>query len=79
MPTIRETLNRIKWTSPGGLNDIEVVIVHRGVPEDRKIIKGEEIKDIAPRAMICEDAIIPYHRILCIRRGEEIIWSRRSP
>ncbi|MGQ9759243.1 MAG: DUF504 domain-containing protein [Candidatus Methanomethylicaceae archaeon] len=79
MPTIRDTLNKIKWASPEGLQGIEVVIIHRGAPENKKVIKGEEIKDIAPRAMVCEDVIIPYHRVLCIRRGAKIIWSRGSP
>lgn len=78
MSTIRERLNKIKWASPDGLRDIEVVIIHRGAPENKKIIKGEEIKDIAPRAIICDDVIIPYHRIVCIKKGEEIIWSKGS-
>jgi len=76
MPTIRDTLNKIKWTSPDGLRGIEVEIVHRGAPNDKRVIKGEEIKDVAPRAIICEDVVIPYHRVLCIRRGGEVLWRR---
>lgn len=76
MPTIRETLNKIRWTFPEGLKGIEVVIVHRGVPGDKKVIRGEEIKDVAPRAIICDGVVIPYHRVLCIRKGEEILWRR---
>ncbi|MGC8935765.1 MAG: DUF504 domain-containing protein [Candidatus Methanomethylicaceae archaeon] len=76
MPTIRDVLNKIRWTSKDGLTGVEVVILHRGAPDDRKVIRGEEIRDVAPRAIICEDVVIPYHRVLCIRRGEEIIWRR---
>ena len=52
MPTIREILNKIKWCSEGGLSDCEVEILHRGAPNDRRVIRGMDIKDIAPRAII---------------------------
>lgn len=74
MKTIREILNKIKWTC--GLEGIEITILHRGAPSDVKIIKGEEIKDIAPRAIICEDLIIPYHRVICIKKNGMEIWRK---
>jgi len=82
MPTIRETLNRIKWASPSGLSDCEIVIVHRGVPGDLKTIKGSTIKDVAPRAMLIEEKgeeiVIPYHRIRVIRKGSMVVWEKKS-
>jgi uncharacterized protein (UPF0248 family) len=82
MSTIRDLLNKIKWTSDKGLEDCEIVIVHRGAPGDLKVIKGIYVKDVAPRAIICEEdeeeLIIPYHRIMTIRRGHEVLWEKRK-
>jgi uncharacterized protein (UPF0248 family) len=80
MVTIRGILNREKWASSGGLNGLEVIIIHRGVPGNVKVIKGESIIDIAPRAMLVsegdEETVIPYHRVRIIRRGDIVIWQR---
>jgi uncharacterized protein (UPF0248 family) len=82
MATIRDLLNREKWASKAGLSDIEVVILHRGAPKNLKVIRGESIADVAPRAMIVredgEESVIPYHRVRIIRRGDTVIW-RRAP
>ncbi|MCS7097770.1 MAG: DUF504 domain-containing protein [Candidatus Methanomethyliaceae archaeon] len=75
MKTIRDVLNKIKWTS--GLNGVEIIIIHRGNPNNMKIIKGEEIIDIAPRAIICENAIIPYHRVICIKKDGLEVWRKK--
>src|SRR5512136_373209 len=80
MTTIRDVLNREKWASKAGLKELEVVIIHRGVPGNLKVIKGESITDVAPRAMMVlegdEESVIPYHRVRIIRRGNIIIWQR---
>jgi len=80
MVTIRDLLNREKWASDAGLGSLEVVILHRGAPGDLKVIKGESIADVAPRAMIVreegEETVIPYHRVRIIRRGDTVIWRR---
>ncbi len=80
MVTIRDLLNREKWASDAGLGGLEVVILHRGAPGDLKVIKGESIADVAPRAMIVreegEETVIPYHRVRIIRRGDTVIWRR---
>ncbi|MBC7121239.1 MAG: DUF504 domain-containing protein [Candidatus Methanosuratus sp.] len=55
MTTIREMLNRIRWSDEGGLSGYGIVIVHRGAPGNRRVIRGEDVTDIAPRAIICRD------------------------
>lgn len=81
MPTIREMLNKIKWSEKGGLAGLEIVILHRGAPGNRRVIRGEDIIDIAPRAIICSEGggevIIPYHRILSLIKDGKEVWSRR--
>lgn len=90
MRTIREILNGLKWSggSAGGIESCEIEILHRGAPGDRKVIKGEDILDIAPRALIVKDAaspegggeaVIPYHRVREIRRGSEVLWRKGAP
>ncbi len=82
MVTIREILTREKWASEGGLRGLEVAILHRGAPGDMKVIQGEWIIDVAPRAMLIsegpEESVIPYHRVRIIRRGATIIWQRAA-
>lgn len=82
MVTIRDVLNRERWSSSSGLEGLEVVILHRGVPGSRKVIRGSSIADVAPRAMVVregeEESIIPYHRVRIIRRGDTVIWERPS-
>lgn len=80
MFTIRETLNKIKWSTKGGLSDCEIIITHRGAPGDIKTIQGRGIKDVAPRALIIEEdgeeIIIPFHRIRQIRKGGLVVWQK---
>jgi hypothetical protein len=82
MVTIRDILNREKWVSKAGLAGLEVEILHRGAPGDTKVIRGESVADVAPRAMLVredgEDTVIPYHRVRIIRRGDTVIW-RKAP
>lgn len=83
MPTIRDILNRLKWSSQGGLSDCEIEILHRGAPNDRKVIKGINIKDIAPRAIVYQEnadegeVIIPYHRVRAIHKGAQVLWQKK--
>jgi hypothetical protein len=83
MSTIRDILNKLKWSSPEGLSDCEIEILHRGAPKDRKVIKGINIKDIAPRAIVYQDVaedsvVIPYHRVRVIRKGSDVLWQKKG-
>jgi uncharacterized protein (UPF0248 family) len=84
MSTIRDILNKLKWSSSGGLSDCEIEILHRGAPNDRKVIKGINIKDIAPRAIVYQEGadeeyvVIPYHRVRAIRKGSDALWQKKG-
>lgn len=79
MQTIRAIINRLKWSSEGGLSDCEIIILHRGAPGNLRSINGRSIKDVAPRALICEDCgeetLIPYHRVRLIKKGTKTVWA----
>ncbi len=75
------TLNRIKWT--GTLDRCEVVILHRGVEGDRKIIQGSDITELK-RSYFCykkwggRETCIPLHRVLEIRIEGKAIWKSKK-
>ncbi len=77
---VNNVLNRLKWV--GGLEECEIVILHRGAPGDRKVIPGKNVTEIKKSYFhYNEDGSgrethIPLHRILEIRLGKNIIWKR---
>jgi uncharacterized protein (UPF0248 family) len=74
MPHLRDVLNEIKWTKD--LNKAELWYVHRGVPNDTKIISGKDIVNIGKSSIDTITATIPYHRIFKIVYDGTIIFQR---
>lgn len=83
----REVLNALKWRDDA-LASAEVWYVHRGAPDDTRIVRGSEV--IALHASFMElraphergmggTAMIPYHRVFRIDAGGRTLWERRSP
>jgi len=73
------TLNKLKWT--GKLGGCDVVILHRGAPQDRKIIKGSDITEVKRhnfyyREVDGEEVYIPNHRVLEILCSGKVVWKR---
>ena len=76
---VYNVLNRLKWE--GGLEECEIVILHRGAPGDRMVVKGNSIIGVKRsyfeyRNRLGEEVTIPYHRILEVRIGGKVIWDR---
>ncbi len=73
-------LNEIKWRFD--LNRCKVHYIHRGVPGDEKMIEGSIIKNIERGFLVLEgvveDVYIPYHRIIRIEYGSQIIFERKK-
>ena len=74
MPSIRDILNEIKWTKD--LKKAEIWYVHRGVPNDTKIISGSEIIEIGKSFIDTTTATIPHHRVFKIVYDGKIIFER---
>ncbi len=74
------TLNKLKWTRR--LGEAEVVIIHRGAPEGKKIIFGMDITEIKKSYLMYnaenEETFIPLHRVLEIRLKGKVLWKRKS-
>ena len=69
--TIRSILNRIFWNQRINKGEYEVTFIHRGVYMNRKVIRGNLIKDVKA-SFFCvqiddKESVIPFHRILEIK------------
>ena len=69
-------LNKLKWKQDYDLKQAEIWYIHRGAPNDTKIISGKEIIKLEKSFMQTTTAMIPYHRIFKIIYEEKIIFER---
>ena len=76
--TPRAVLNKLKWTEGLGLEKAEIWYVHRGAPDDTKIIMGSAIMELGSSFFRSEEATIPYHRIFKIVYENEVLFERRN-
>jgi uncharacterized protein (UPF0248 family) len=78
MPNPRIILNELKWKNGFDINLAEIWYIHRGAPNDTKIITGRDILDLEKSFMKTTSSMIPYHRIIKIVYKDEIIFKRRK-
>jgi len=76
MPNLRNILNELKWRKKFDLDKAEIWYVHRGAPNNTKIIYGNEILSIEKSFIETTTSMIPYHRIFKIIYKGEIIFKR---
>ncbi|MEF8879563.1 MAG: RNA repair domain-containing protein [Candidatus Thermoplasmatota archaeon] len=74
----RKVLNKLKWHHKYDINEAEIWYVHRGAPDDTKIISGEEVEDIGRSFMKTTSARIPFHRIFKIIYKDEEMFNRKK-
>jgi uncharacterized protein (UPF0248 family) len=75
MPTVREVLNRLRWAggSPEGV--VLEVRVRRGGAARIEEVDFAAVAEILPRGVtVAEGTFLPYHRVVAVRRGEEVLW-----
>ncbi|HUV82472.1 MAG TPA: RNA repair domain-containing protein [archaeon] len=73
----RDMLNEIKWKG-FDLGRCEIYYIHRGAPNNTKIISGSSIKTIGRSFFeTSEGTSIPYHRIFRIDFDGKCIYKRR--
>ncbi len=76
MDTPRDVLNELKWRGKRDLEKARIHYVHRGAPNDSRVMKGSEIEDLGRSFIQCVEGHIPYHRIFKIVYEDEEIFSR---
>lgn len=78
----KEVLDKYKWHPDLDLNDLKIVIEHRGAPDDKKIIEGRKVFELDSGFMKIKgtyrEVKIPYHRIIKIVEDGEVIWESVS-
>jgi uncharacterized protein (UPF0248 family) len=75
---VGEILNKIKWDERFDFDQLEVVYLHRGAPDDLKRIYGREIVNIGKSFLSLEGAEIPYHRIVKILYEGDVLFEREK-
>ena len=80
--SLRELLNRARWRD-GALHALELVVVHRGAPGDRRVVSGARVTDvgaggitIAPERDDEDETFLPYHRFLAVRGERGALWDK---
>jgi len=76
MTNPRIILNELKWKKEYDLDHAEIWYVHRGAPNDTKILSGKEIIDLDKSFMQTNGGFIPYHRILKITYNGKNMFKR---
>jgi uncharacterized protein (UPF0248 family) len=76
MTNPRIILNELRWRIKYNFDDAEIWYLHRGAPNDTKIITGKEIKNIGRSFMKTNNGMIPYHRIFKIIYNKKVIFER---
>ena len=76
MTNPRDILNEIKWKKNLNLENVEIWYVHRGAPNNTKIISGKKVLKIDKSFIHTTSAMIPFHRILKITYNDKTIFKR---
>ncbi|MCK4902132.1 MAG: DUF504 domain-containing protein, partial [Thermoplasmatales archaeon] len=63
MTNPRDILNELKWKQDCDLNQAEIWYIHRGAPNDTKIMSGKDIIRLDKSFIQTSTAMIPYHRV----------------
>ncbi|MEM3341577.1 MAG: RNA repair domain-containing protein, partial [Thermoplasmata archaeon] len=71
------TLKRLKYDTRYNLDECVIEYIHRGVPENKKIIHGRDIIELGKSFFKTAEAEIPYHRILTITWREEVLYKKK--
>ncbi len=79
--SLRDLLNRARWRD-ANLHALELIVVHRGAPGDRRTVPGALVTDVgaagvtlAPARENEEATFLPYHRFLALRGPEGLLWD----
>ncbi|MCK4364623.1 MAG: DUF504 domain-containing protein [Thermoplasmatales archaeon] len=69
-------LNELKWKQDCDLNQAEIWYIHRGAPNDTKIMSGKDIIKLDKSFIQTSTAMIPYHRVFKILYEKKVIFER---
>ena len=76
MTNPRDVLNELKWKKDSDIVLAEICYIHRGAPDNTKIISGKNVVKLEKSFMQTNTAMIPYHRIFKIAYNGKTIFKR---
>ncbi len=76
---VYRVLGKLLWK--GGLPKTEIIIIHRGAPENKKTIPGRSVTEVKKSYLVYvtdvdEETTVPLHRIMEVRFDGKIVWKR---
>jgi uncharacterized protein (UPF0248 family) len=73
-------LNELLWHPEKSLEGVDITYVHRGAPKNVKKVTADELAFEKSFFVIKNhvETRIPYHRITQIKKGDEILWKKRT-
>jgi uncharacterized protein (UPF0248 family) len=76
MATLRDVLNRLRWDPHGGTGAVVLSVrVREDGAEGIEEIGFDSVIEILPGGVtVAGGVFLPYHRIVAVRRGEEVVW-----
>ncbi|WP_456472332.1 DUF504 domain-containing protein [Methanocaldococcus sp.] len=74
---LKEIINKILWHPKYKKEDYEIVILHRGSKDNKKVIPMEDI-EVKGNFLVYYNTLIPLHRILEIRdkNNKKVIYKK---
>lgn len=76
---LRDLLGRLRWDREATATGVVVEARERtDAGEVVRLLPFTAVADILPAGIALADGtFIPYHRVLTVRRGDEVLWRRR--
>ena len=80
MSTVREVLNRLRWDPRGGPEVVVLAVrVREGGTESIEEIEFASVVEILPGGVtVADGTFLPYHRVVTVRCGREVLWRSSS-
>ncbi len=77
---LRDLLSRLRWDRRATATGVVVEARERtDAGEVVRPLPFAAVADILPAGIALADGtFIPYHRVLTVRRGDEVLWRRRG-
>ncbi|HPW54195.1 MAG: DUF504 domain-containing protein [Thermoanaerobaculaceae bacterium] len=74
--TVRELLNRLRWDPTAVRVGVTIELrVRKQGRETTQQLPFELVQEILPAGVVSQDGtFLPYHRIVAVRRGREVLW-----
>ena len=84
---LKNILNKLRWDRRESGEEYLITYRHRGAPRNVRQVRASEIRKLGNSFFTlsdpsdAEETIIPFHRIIEVRRvrDSELIWRSRKP